>query len=68
MRAAKENIIPEFAQFSINVRTPDEDTRAAVLAAIRRHRSAEAAAGGAGAHHHRAEQLPPLRPSRLPIV
>jgi amidohydrolase len=43
----KENIIPEKAEFSINVRTPDEDTRATVLAAIRRIVSAEAAASAA---------------------
>ncbi|MEE9095936.1 amidohydrolase [Pseudarthrobacter phenanthrenivorans] len=43
----KENIIPATAEFSINVRTPDEDTRAAVLAAIRRIISAEAAASAA---------------------
>jgi amidohydrolase len=43
----KENIIPESAEFSINVRTPDEDTRTVVLAAIRRIISAEAAASGA---------------------
>lgn len=43
----KENIIPESAEFSINVRTPDEETRAVVLAAIRRIISAEAAASRA---------------------
>lgn len=43
----KENIIPESAEFSINVRTPDEDTRAKVLSAIRRIISAEAAASHA---------------------
>lgn len=43
----KENIIPETAEFSINVRTPDEDTRASVLAAIRRIIFAEAAASAA---------------------
>lgn len=43
----KENIIPESAEFSVNVRTPDEDTRATVLAAIRRIISAEAAASAA---------------------
>jgi amidohydrolase len=43
----KENIIPESAEFSVNVRTPDEDTRATVLAAIRRIVSAEAAASAA---------------------
>jgi hippurate hydrolase len=43
----KENIIPDSAEFSVNVRTPDEDTRATVLAAIRRIISAEAAASAA---------------------
>lgn len=43
----KENIIPESAEFSVNVRTPNEDTRATVLAAIRRIISAEAAASAA---------------------
>jgi amidohydrolase len=43
----KENIIPDTAEFSINVRTPDEGTRATVLAAIRRIISAEAAASAA---------------------
>lgn len=43
----KENIIPESAEFSLNVRTPDEETRAVVLAAIRRIISAEAAASRA---------------------
>ncbi|WP_347110984.1 amidohydrolase [Paenarthrobacter sp. S56] len=43
----KENIIPESAEFTVNVRTPDEETRAVVLAAIRRIVSAEAAASRA---------------------
>lgn len=43
----KENIIPESAEFTVNVRTPDETTRDQVLAAIRRIVSAEAAASGA---------------------
>ncbi|SDW87184.1 hippurate hydrolase [Arthrobacter sp. cf158] len=40
----KENIIPESAEFTINVRTPDEATRDTVLTAIRRIIAAEAAA------------------------
>lgn len=44
----KENIIPETAEFSLNVRTPDEDVRAHVLASIRRIVAAEAAASGIG--------------------
>ncbi|WP_136609160.1 amidohydrolase [Sinomonas albida] len=43
----KENIIPETAEFTLNVRTPDEETRTTVLAAIRRIISAEAAASDA---------------------
>ncbi|GAA4782305.1 amidohydrolase [Microbacterium gilvum] len=43
----KENIIPDRAEFTVNVRTPDEDVRAVVLAAIRRIVSAEAAASRA---------------------
>ncbi|WP_458780541.1 amidohydrolase [Arthrobacter sp. D3-16] len=43
----KENIIPASAEFSVNVRTPDEETRATVLAAVRRIISAEAAASRA---------------------
>lgn len=42
----KENIIPETAEFSVNVRTPDEDIRSHVLASIRRIVAAEAAASG----------------------
>lgn len=45
----KENIIPETAEFSLNVRTPDEETRIQVLDAIRRIVNAEAAASGIGA-------------------
>ncbi|WP_419095444.1 amidohydrolase [Pseudarthrobacter naphthalenicus] len=44
----KENIIPETAEFSVNVRTPDEDVRAHVLGSIRRIVAAEAAASGIG--------------------
>jgi hippurate hydrolase len=40
----KENIIPESAEFTVNVRTPDDETREKVLSAIRRIVSAEAAA------------------------
>ncbi|WGD37414.1 amidohydrolase [Lysinibacter sp. HNR] len=43
----KENIIPAEAVFSINVRTPEEETRTRVLAAIRRIILAEAEASGA---------------------
>nr|WP_281497208.1 amidohydrolase [Ornithinimicrobium sp. F0845] len=43
----KENIIPDRAVFTINVRTLDERVREQVLAAIRRILSAEAAASGA---------------------
>lgn len=43
----KENIIPESAEFTVNVRTPDEETRTTVLAAIRRIVMAEAAASAA---------------------
>lgn len=42
----KENIIPESAEFSINVRTPDEAVRAKVLTSIRRIVAAEALASG----------------------
>lgn len=44
----KENIIPETAEFSVNVRTPDESVRAHVLGSIRRIVAAEAAASGIG--------------------
>ncbi|MNW47006.1 hippurate hydrolase [Arthrobacter sp. JUb115] len=43
----KENIIPATAEFTLNVRTMDKDTRERGLAAIRRIISAEAAASGA---------------------
>lgn len=43
----KENIIPESAELSVNVRTPDEETREAVLSAIRRIVRAEADASAA---------------------
>ncbi|GGC90618.1 peptidase [Tersicoccus solisilvae] len=42
----KENIIPDVAEFSVNVRTPDEEVRARVLGAIRRIVAGEAAASG----------------------
>lgn len=44
---AKENIIPGAAEFTVNVRTFDEDVRSQILAALRRIISAEAAASGA---------------------
>lgn len=43
----KENIIPDRAELTLNVRAFDEDVRDHVLAAIRRIISAEAAASGA---------------------
>ncbi|WP_127794698.1 amidohydrolase [Agromyces sp. LHK192] len=43
----KENIIPASAEFTVNVRTPDEQTRDQVLSAIRRIVSAEAVASNA---------------------
>lgn len=43
----KENIIPETAELTLNVRTMDPDTRETVLSAIRRIVSAEAQASGA---------------------
>lgn len=43
----KENIIPDRAEFSLNVRTFDEDVRDTVLSALRRIISAEAAASNA---------------------
>ena len=43
----KENIIPASAEFTLNIRTFDEDVRAYVLAAVRRIIEAEAAASGA---------------------
>jgi len=42
----KENIIPETAEFSLNIRTPDQTTRDHVLASVRRIISAEAMASG----------------------
>ena len=43
----KENIIPASAEFTLNIRTFDEDVRAQVLAAVRRIIEAESAASGA---------------------
>ena len=43
----KENIIPETAELTVNVRTLSHDVRTRVLASIRRIVSAEAAASGA---------------------
>lgn len=43
----KENIIPASAEFTLNIRTFDEDVRGQVLAAVRRIIAAEAAASGA---------------------
>lgn len=43
----KENIIPATAEFTLNVRTMDDDVREQVLAAIRRIIAAEATASGA---------------------
>ena len=43
----KENIIPADAQFTLNIRSLDDDVRETVLAAVRRIISAEAAASGA---------------------
>ncbi|MWB97317.1 amidohydrolase [Agromyces seonyuensis] len=43
----KENIIPETAEFTVNVRTPNEEVREQVLSAIRRIVAAEATASGA---------------------
>lgn len=43
----KENIIPDRAEFTLNLRTFDPEVRAQVLAAIRRILFAEAAASGA---------------------
>ncbi|MCF3139668.1 amidohydrolase [Paenarthrobacter sp. AR 02] len=43
----KENIIPASAEFTLNIRTFDEDVRRQVLAAVRRIVTAEAAASGA---------------------
>jgi hippurate hydrolase len=43
----KENIIPDTAEFTLNIRTMDDDVREHVLAAVRRIISAEATASGA---------------------
>jgi amidohydrolase len=43
----KENIIPETAELTLNIRSLDPQTRETVLAAVRRVISAEAAASGA---------------------
>jgi hippurate hydrolase len=43
----KENIIPASAEFTLNIRTFDEDVRGQVLSAVRRIIEAEAAASGA---------------------
>lgn len=43
----KENIIPETAEFTLNIRTFDEDVRATVLDRVRRIIAAEAQASGA---------------------
>jgi len=43
----KENIIPDRAEFTLNIRTFEEPVRTQVLAAVRRIVSAEAAAGAA---------------------
>lgn len=40
----KENIIPETAELTLNIRTPDAETRNAVLAAVRRIVTSEATA------------------------
>ncbi|WP_087012262.1 amidohydrolase [Leucobacter sp. 7(1)] len=45
----KENIIPDRAEFTLNIRTLTDETRAQVLAAITRILDAEAAASGAPA-------------------
>ncbi|NLS09651.1 amidohydrolase [Nesterenkonia sp. MY13] len=42
----KENIIPETAEFSLNIRSLDEDVRSTVLNAVERIINAEAAAAG----------------------
>ncbi|MCQ9163187.1 amidohydrolase [Arthrobacter sp. STN4] len=42
----KENIIPETAEFTLNIRTPEQEVRNTVIAAVRRIISAEAAASG----------------------
>ncbi|WP_240691882.1 amidohydrolase [Arthrobacter sp. CAU 1506] len=43
----KENIIPATAEFTLNIRTFDDDVRAKVLASVRRIIAAEATASGA---------------------
>lgn len=43
----KENVIPDSAMFTLNVRTFDEQVRARILGALRRIIAAEAAASGA---------------------
>ncbi|QCU77214.1 amidohydrolase [Citricoccus sp. SGAir0253] len=43
----KENIIPASAEFTLNIRTMDDDVRERVLASVRRVIAAEAAASGA---------------------
>jgi amidohydrolase len=43
----KENIIPDRAEFTLNIRTMDDDVREDVLAAVRRIIAAEAVASGA---------------------
>ncbi len=42
----KENIIPETAEFTLNIRTPEQEVRNTVIAAVRRIISGEAAAAG----------------------
>lgn len=42
----KENIIPETAEFSLNIRTPNQETRDHVIGAVRRIIAAEAMASG----------------------
>lgn len=44
----KENIIPAEAVFTLNIRSPNDEVRTAVLAGVRRVINAEAAAAGAG--------------------
>ncbi len=43
----KENVIPDEAVFTLNIRTPDEEVRERVLAAVRRIIAGETAASGA---------------------
>ncbi|MEI2775834.1 MAG: amidohydrolase [Tetrasphaera sp.] len=42
----KENIIPETAEFSLNIRTPDQEVRDHVISAVKRIIAAEAMASG----------------------